>query len=259
MEAPAPNQANRGPVEDASESDLPSPLPEAFLKLGGVVLGEETVEQLLERVVHLAAASVPSAHSVSISVVRDGRVHTANSSGPEALELDRAQYDEGSGPCLDAIEGTQLEADLRQERERWPEVSVRAAELSVKKVLSTPLTVRDRRLGALNIYSRTDSPFSDTEKHVARLFADQAAVLLANAFTLLGSVELGDQLRAAPASREVIGEAKGILMQQQSCTRDEAFDILRRASQRENRKLRELAESLVRVLEERAQAGRKAE
>lgn len=240
-------------MADGSASDLPSPLPEAFLQLGSVVLGDESVEELLGRVVHLAAATVPSAHSVSMSVARDSRVYTANSSGPEALDLDQAQYDEGSGPCLEAIKSTQqLEADFRQKRERWPLLSARAADLGVRRVLSTPLTARDRTFGALNIYSESDSSFSDAEKRVAALFTDQAGVLLANAFRLLGSVEVGEQLRAALASREIIGEAKGILMQQQTCSRDEAFDILRRASQRENRKLRDLAESLVLALEERA-------
>lgn len=252
MQGPACDQRSReDAVENTSESDLPRPLPDPFLQLGGVLLGDDSVEQLLDRVVHLAAASVPSAHSVSITVARDGKVYTANSSGPEALVLDQAQYEEGSGPCLDAIGGSQIEADLSQERERWPRLSVRATEAGVHTVLSSPLTAAERRLGALNIYSRRDSPFSQAEKHLAMLFADQAAVLLANALTLEGSVELGEQLREALASREIIGEAKGILMQQNTCTRDEAFDILRRASQRENRKLRDLAESIVLALEAR--------
>ncbi len=217
-----------------------------------MVLGEESVEELLDRVVQLAAATVPSAHSVSISVAQDGRVHTANSSGPEALVLDRAQYNEGTGPCLDAIEGTQVEADIVDGGRPWPQLQAKAAELGVQKVLSTPLRVQDRKLGALNIYSRARSEFTDAEKHMARLFGDQAAVLLANAFTLISSVEMTEQLKVALASREIIGEAKGILMQQQTCTREEAFDILRRASQRENRKLRDLAETLVLAVEARA-------
>lgn len=118
-------------------------------------------------------------------------------------------------------------------------------------MLSSPLTAAERRLGALNIYSRRESSFSEAEKHLAMLFAHQAAVLLANALTLEGSVEHGEHLREALLSREIIGEAKGILMQQNTWTRDEAFDILRRVSQRENRKLRDVAESIVLALEAR--------
>lgn len=238
-------------MSDASDFGIPA-VPDAFLRLGGVVLGEDSVDELLDRLVGLAAATVPSAHSVSISVLQNGKVHTANSSGPVALVLDLAQYDDGRGPCLEAIDGTQIEADLTESGGRWPGLAAKAAELGVQGVLSSPLTVRDRTLGALNIYARARAQFSDAEKHTATLFGEQAAVLLVNAFTLMNSVDLAEQLRVALASREVIGEAKGILMQQQTCTRDEAFDILRRASQRENRKLRDLAEALVLAVESRA-------
>lgn len=242
----------RGSMTDLNEPEVPHALPDAFVQLGGVVLGENTVQELLDRVVQLATTTVPAAHSVSISVADHGRVYTGNSSGPDALELDFAQYDDEDGPCLRAIQGTQVEVDLAEGKARWPRLAARAAELGVHKALSSPLPIGDRTLGALNIYSLADRSFSDAEKRTARLFAQQAAVLLSNTFTLMSSVETGEQLRDALESREIIGEAKGILMQQQGCTGDEAFDLLRRASQRENRKLREIAESLVFVVEARA-------
>lgn len=245
-------------MSDLNDPDVPSPLAApsppagAFLQLGGVVLGEDTVDELLDRVVQLASATVPLAHSVSITVAESGRAYTANSSGSDALELDLAQYGDGDGPCLEAAQGTQVEADLLDGAGRWPQLAAKAAELGVRKALSTPLAVHDRRLGALNIYSRADSSFSEAERRTATLFGEQAAVLLANALTLMSSVEAGEHLREAMASREIIGEAKGIVMQQQTCTRDESFDILRRASQRENRKLRDIAETLVSAVEARA-------
>ena len=70
-------------------------------------------------------------------------------------------------------------------------------------------------------------------------------MLVGNALDLQTVSQLNAQLQQALASREIIGEAKGIIMERQSCTRDEALDILRRASQWENRKLRDRAEELV--------------
>lgn len=239
---------------DGNDAESPFGLPGAFQQLGGVVLGEESVEEILDLVVRLAAEAV-AADSASITVARDGHAYTANTSGPPALELDQVQYDTGTGPCLDALGGSQVQADLVQEQGHWRKLADSASALGIRYVLSTPLTVRDRTFGALNIYSRSASTFASAQKRSATLFAQQAAVLLANAFTLMNSVEVSNQLREALASREVIGEAKGILMQQQSCTRDEAFDILRRASQRENRKLRDLAESLVLAVEARSSGG----
>jgi GAF domain-containing protein len=241
-------------VGDGNDADFPSRAPGAFQQLGGVVLGEDSVEEILDLVVRLAATTV-SAYSASITVARDGHAYTVNSSGRPALELDQVQYDTSTGPCLDALGGSQVETDLMVEGEHWPGLADAAAAFGIRYVLSTPLTDRDRTLGALNIYSQSASSYTDDQKQSARLFAQQAAVLLANAVTLMDTVEVSNQLRGALASREVIGEAKGILMQQQACTRDQAFDILRRASQRENRKVRDLAESLVLAVEARVRGG----
>jgi GAF domain-containing protein len=243
-------------VDDGNDSDSPSRLPGTFHQLGSVLLGEDSVEEILDLVVRVAAMTV-SAQSASITVSRDGHAYTANTSGPQAMELDQVQYDTGTGPCLEALGGSQVEADLMLEEGHWRRLADAASALGIRYVLSTPLAVRDRTLGALNIYSQSASRYTADQKRSAILLAQQAAVLLVNAFALMDSLEVSDQLRGALASREVIGEAKGILMQQQSCTRDQAFDILRRASQRQNRKIRELAESLVLAVEARAKGGAK--
>jgi len=139
----------------------------------------------------------------------------------------------------------------------WPVFQTKAHEFGVTEALSTPLLrAPGQAIGALNIYSHRDGGFADTERHTADVVAEHAAILVANASALAGANQLNEELRNAVASREIIGEAKGIIMERQSCTRDEAFEILRRASQRENRKLRGLAEDLVRRVEIRAQEKR---
>lgn len=85
----------------------------------------------------------------------------------------------------------------------------------------------------------------------AEIIGEHAAILVENGLALESATRLNDQLHHAVASREIIGEAKGIIMERESCTRDEAFDVLRRASQRENRKLRDVAEELVLRVEAR--------
>lgn len=119
-------------------------------------------------------------------------------------------------------------------------------------VLSTPLgRFPGSIVGALNIYGRHAEMFAESDQHTAEVVADHAAFLVGNAVVLAGATQLNQQLQQAVASREIIGEAKGIVMERQNCTRDEAFDVLRRASQRENRKLRELAEDLIGRVETR--------
>jgi len=208
-------------------------------------------------VVVLALGAVGPADAVSITVADNGGYRTSNSTAEAALVIDQVQYDGDDGPCLEALRsGHQVafdwNGDGNGQEGRWPHVRAKAEELGVSAVLSTPLLqAPGQAIGALNIYSRDRAGFGDDARGTAELLGEHAAVLLGNALALIGATHLNEQLRAALASREIIGEAKGIIMERQSCTRDEAFDILRRASQRENRKLRDLAEELVLRVEAR--------
>ena len=231
---------------------------EQLLIVGGAILDDEALDALLQRVVQLARRTVAGAHAVSITVVDNGRYRTSNSVGAEALAIDEAQYALNDGPCLQGIRtGEQRQFTMDEVGGRWSTVAERAEELGVASVLSTPLMVEERgSIGALNVYATEDDAFGDEARGTASLLGEHAAILLGNAFALTGANRLNEQLRQAVTSREIIGEAKGILMERESCTRDEAFDILRRASQRENRKLRELAEELVLRVEARRRDGR---
>ena len=239
---------------DVSEPETDGRVPETFLQLGMVLLGEDSFNELLDRVIGLAVETLPSANFASITVSDRTGVHTSHSTGAEALAADQAQYDQDGGPCLQALR-TSKQVDLAiAEASQWPTFQAKAQQLGVTRVLSTPLIQRNTTLGALNIYTDAEDGLTPTERHIATLFAGQAAAVLSNALTLLTATDMARQLEQALASREIIGEAKGILMERESCNRDQAFDILRRASQRENRKLRDLAEELVTVVEARSRA-----
>lgn len=96
----------------------------------------------------------------------------------------------------------------------------------------------DRPIGALDLYADAPNSFHDKDRAAAALFAAHAAVAFAAARERI-------QFQEALASRDVIGQAKGILMTQSHITADEAFDMLRRASQRLNRKLVSIAQDIV--------------
>jgi AmiR/NasT family two-component response regulator len=115
--------------------------------------------------------------------------------------------------------------------------------------MSMPLVANHEGVGALNFYSRAAKAFAGDGVHVASQFAAQAAIVLANTQAYWDARELSQQLSEAMKSRATIEQAKGILMGAQRCGPDEAFEILVRASQRENRKLRDIAANVV------AQAG----
>ncbi|MEA2461316.1 MAG: hypothetical protein QOH90_1493, partial [Actinomycetota bacterium] len=158
----------------------------------------------------------------------------------------KQQYGSHQGPCLDAIEHSEVViSDDVTVDERWPVFGPAVESTGVKAINSFPLSVRDETLGALNLYSRRVGGFSDDSRAVATLFSSQAAVALANAKTHQSALELTINLQEALKTREVIGEAKGILMAREGVAEDEAFQMLRRASQTTNMKLRDIAQELV--------------
>ncbi len=208
-------------------------------------LAEVALDELLQKTVLLARHTVEGAHAVSITVADTGGFRTTNFSSDDALAIDEAQYQSDDGPCLRALRSArQVQLTVGGDhRSVFDEV---ATEAGVTAVLSTPLIQGPgEAFGALNIYSRRDGAFVESDLRVATILGEHAAILVRTALALAAANQLNEQLRLAVASREIIGEAKGIIMERQACTRDEAFDVLRRASQRENRKLREVAEDLV--------------
>jgi GAF domain-containing protein len=221
---------------------------EVLVRMGAVLLHEQTVERILELVTELTDRVLTSADAVSVTLLRDGDAYTPNASEPVARDLDDTQYREGTGPCLDALRtGSAVNSSLLDDdaRSRWPAFTAAAQEKGIAGIVSLPLAVGQRTLGALNTYSERPGPFGEQEVATASLLAQQAAAVLTNAMAFAQSLEQNEQLRAALDTRDLIGQAKGILMERQGCDADAAFDILRRASQRSNRKLRDVAAEIV--------------
>ncbi len=216
--------------------------------LAHVVVPNEDLDATLQRVAELALHEVDDCDMAGITLLRDGRPVTAVFTDPEALEIDAAQYDSGSGPCLDAFRtGEILRITDTIVETRWPEFCVQAAAAGIRSTLSLPLVVGDTSLGALNLYSHAKNGFS--EHATALVFSAQAAVVLANSQAYWAAHHLSAQLEIALASRATIEQAKGILMATHGCTADEAFEMLRTESNKTNRKLREIADDVIRGVE----------
>jgi GAF domain-containing protein len=221
-------------------------------------VGDATLQDTLQQVSDLACAAVTGADMVGITMVVDGKARTAVFTDETAPEIDSAQYETGIGPCLDAFRHRQVFRIEDMELDsQWPPFSKAAFAHGVRSSMSVPMVARHEGVGALNFYSRQVEGFSDDDIEVGLSFATQAAIVLANSQAYWDAHQLGEDLLQAMQSRAVIEQAKGILMGAQRCSADEAFQILVRASQRENRKLREIAFDIVsRAAAPRAEAGR---
>jgi GAF domain-containing protein len=215
-------------------------LADQFSALARSLEQQPDLQTTLDAVVRAAVDTVPGAMEASISEIQRRRdVKTMAATGELPRAVDHAQYDLGEGPCLDSLyqERTVRLANFELEQ-RWPKFVVRARELGVGSMLAVQLFVDSGNLGALNLVSREVNAFDDESEHVALLFAAHAAVAMS------GERARSD-LRAAVTTREVIGQAQGILMERFKVKGDIAFHMLMLASQHTNRKLREIADDLV--------------
>jgi transcriptional regulator with GAF, ATPase, and Fis domain len=181
------------------------------------------LQATLDVVVRAAVGTVPGATEASISEIQRRReVKTLAATG----ELSRA-----------VDQRTVRLSDLVAEQ-RWPRFVVRARELGVGSMLAVQLFVDGENIGALNLISQHSNAFDDESEHVALLFASHASVAMSGERAL-------NHLRAAVSTREVIGQAQGILMERFKVTGEMAFHMLMLASQGSNRKLRDIADELV--------------
>jgi GAF domain-containing protein len=205
---------------------------------------DEQLDATLTRVSLLAVEQIQGCDIAGVTLIRDGKPVTAAFTDLEAPEIDSAQYETGEGPCLDAFRHNRVFTirDTRGET-RWPAFADMAAAHGILSTLSLPLRVNGDALGALNLYSRAVDGFVEDE--VPALFASHAAVVLANAQAYWAAHALSEQLETAMKSRAVIEQAKGVLMQRDRCTADQAFERLRTESQHKNVKLRDLAKAIV--------------
>lgn len=233
----------------AAEHDSPDDgvgLEESVAALGRFVVSEKSLSESLMRVAELSLRAVYGADGAGVTWVGMGEPTTGTAAGDFVRRIDEIQYALAEGPCLQAHETQQvvLVDDLRHDM-RWPRFTPAALNYGLRGVVAVPLSVRGARLGALNIYALQEGMFDESAAATATLFAEHAAIVLANAEAFSRAKLEAANLEQALTSRAVIDMAKGIVMARHHCDSEEAFDHLRTLSQAQNRKLREVAQELV--------------
>jgi transcriptional regulator with GAF, ATPase, and Fis domain len=195
----------------------------------------------------MAVRAVPGCDGASVSVLEaDGQVTTAGASDERTIQLDKLQYHIQQGPYLSAIRtAATIQVDDFACDSRYPTFGPAAAALGVACCLSVPLTASHQTVGVLNLYGDVPHAYSEPAVATAETAAAHAALLIATSRAHHRSLDLADKHQVALAARAEIEQAKGILMAGSHCGADQAFDILRRASQRGNLKLRDIAHAIV--------------
>jgi GAF domain-containing protein len=222
------------------------PLDSSLKELSQFFVGDTTMTDTLQRVAELAVDAIVPAAFCGLAMLVDGEPRTGVYTDPTSAEVEQAQYEIGSGPCLDSFRtGEIFRIDSTAEDGAWPEFRATCLEHGILSTASFPLLIDDVIHGALNLYSRQKAAFGAEQIALGRQFAAQAGIVIAYARSYWNARQLSQNLEAAMAHRAEIEQAKGIIIATTGATPDEAFEMLARQSQHENRKLREIAIELV--------------
>jgi GAF domain-containing protein len=211
----------------------------------GVVLVGRELDEVLTEIVSISHRALPGAEATSITLIREDRAFTAAFDGQLAMDSDELQYQRGYGPCLDAGRSGEvfLVEDMAEEQ-RWPDYAAHVIRLGVRSSLSIPLPFQGVSIGALNNYATRPGAFGPGDVPLGQEVAAFVAIAVGNAEAAARATDDVDNMRRAMASRAVIEQAKGILMERYKVTSEQAFTLLTHASQRSNVKLRDISEEL---------------
>ncbi len=227
-------------TEDPGTAGASRRLGDVMSRIARELQGEHgDVDATLHAITAAAVTTVPGADECGVSyVTARRRVDPRAATSELPRRLDALQQELGQGPCLDAIwENLLVDVGDIASDQRWPVFARQAAERGIRSMLSFQLFVVGDHLGAMNLYSRRPHAFDGESREIGQIFAAHAAVALAGA-------EHEEHLRAGMVNRDLIGQAKGILMERFRLTALQAFDVLSRVSQETNRKLVDIAAEL---------------
>jgi GAF domain-containing protein len=199
---------------------------------------ETNQASVLQRIVDAALLEIPSAVAAGITTVERGHYRTAAQTTEVLGEIDQVQYQANDGPCVTSLrEQVTVRSDDLTNEPRWPQYAAAAVERGLRSMLSFQLFIDGDTLGALNLYADKPNAFDDDAEDAGLLLASHAAVAISGK-------RAEANLRTALESRDVIGQAKGILMERFKLNADQAFQVLVAVSQHQHRKLRDVADDL---------------
>jgi GAF domain-containing protein len=229
----------------STDSEFAAEITGDFAHTAGILFSGRNANDTLAKVLLTAVATLDGCDFAGIFILEGEEVTTPVQTDIVVSQVDALQRQLGEGPCLDSLDKRIIiyALDLMDDP-RWVIFGPRAAAVGVRSLLALPL-VANGTIGVLNLYGRYPHAFGAVDRAKALILATLAGLAYGVSHIHDEEARVLDTLSEALGSREVIGQAQGILMERERITGDQAFDILRRASQHLNIKLREVAQSLV--------------
>lgn len=209
-------------------SDLPPETVERLSRVTKLLKTQRTLPAQLEAVVELVKRTIPDCDAAGIALLVEGEPTSVAVTDRFTMEIDLVQYQTGEGPCLAAMtDGQVVRIDILERDSRFTRFAPGALDQGLSSVLSTPLTVNGRTVGALNMYSTTENAFDDRTGQAVRPMADYAAEAIARSPLYAYSLDLVEGLVEDLESRSRIDQAIGVLMATHEDTGEHALGRLR--------------------------------
>jgi GAF domain-containing protein len=224
----------------------PGEVEAAHLRIAELVQGlhnrpDADADTVIAELAEHAAVEIPGAKYAGVTVTRNGKhIETPATTHIWPLLLDKIQQRHGEGPCLTAAweEKTVYVADLETD-DRFPSYRQDAlAETPIRSIMAFQLFIAGETMGALNVYSEQPDAFGAESRNIGLIFAAHSSVAW-------NSARRDEQFKRALASRDTIGQAKGMIMERYGVDAVQAFALLRKLSQDSNTPLAQIAGELV--------------
>ena len=221
-------------------------------QLHELVLSSSDVEDFLWELARVSARSLSEPGDeilCGITLLREKKAATVASSSPAAQAMDEIQYTFGDGPCMTASrEQVTVHVEDLELDGRWPEYAAAVRGHGFRSILALPFLLEGETQAALNLYSHRPGRFDHRATELARDFVHQTSMALRLAVRFAHSSDTAANLKATLETRTVIDVAVGIIMAQNRCSQDEAFELLKSASSARNIKLHAVAAGVVESL-----------
>jgi hypothetical protein len=231
-----------------TEPKLHLEIAEAMAEVAAALKTPMDLDETLNLITRSAADTIPGIVEASISITtRDGEIQTLAPTGPLVTRADYLQYELGEGPCLDAaIEDPVVAVNDLASDPRWPDFGPKVAALGFGSQVAFQFRAEPHARGALNLYAREPDEIDQDSIYLGSMFAGQVAVAM-------GWARQDQTMTEALATRNLIGQAVGIVMERYKLDSDRAFAFLTRLSQTSNTKLHAIATALVNQTNEQSE------
>ncbi|WP_274563890.1 ANTAR domain-containing response regulator [Streptomyces spiramyceticus] len=204
-----------------------------------------STDRRLSELAEQAARCAPACCGAVATIADGAAERRSTATHPDLAALASVQLAMGDGPIPTAIDrGEPVDAEDLLNEDRWPEYRAVALESGVRSSVTIPF----RRAGievTVSLYGFRPGSLENAAHGPVSILGEQATAGLVRDRRYRAALAEVDQLETALRSRPVIDRASGILMHVLGCEADEAFGVLRRISQRSNRKLADVAEAVV--------------